>query len=196
MSFLRDAVYGLYGAGRLLRFDAAGAAVFENTGEAATRSLRAFYLIIPLYACFMILLKAAGAPSLGALMHVVAVKVTAQVVIILAYLLIVHQVLTLMRLGDRFQAYVGAYNWATVVQIAITAIVTGLALTPLLGAGGGMVLERVLTLLLLAYAGYIARTVLGLDWILAVGLVVLDMFVTGMVGVVSDLMLRSVGVPV
>ncbi|MFM2041867.1 MAG: hypothetical protein RLY86_443 [Pseudomonadota bacterium] len=195
MSFLRDAVYGLYGAGRLLRFDAAGASVFENSGEAATRSLRAFYLIIPLYAGFLILLNAGGAPDLGALLHVVTVKVTAQVVIILAYLLIVHQVLALMRLGDRFQAYVGAYNWATVVQIVIAAIGTGLALTPLLGDGGATVVQTVLALLLLAYSGYIARTVLGLDWIFAVGLVVLDMFVTGMVGVISDMMLRSVGVP-
>lgn len=191
MSVLAEAAYGLYGALRLLRFDKSGARYFLNDGGAAWRSFRALWLFVPLYAGFLLLLNGNRFESGGAVLHYLGIKVAVQLVIMFAYLLITFHLLELMKRAQRFPAFVAAYNWATVVQTFIAIVGTGLALSPGLGLEGGQVVQAVLGLFILAYAGMVVKSVLELDWIFAVGLVALDMFVTHMVGSLSDAVLAS-----
>jgi len=191
MSLLRDATYGLYGAWRLLRFDGKGADYFENTGAAGWRSFRALWLFIPLYALFIALFLQRQGTGGTPVSTLVLLQLSTQMVTLFGYLLAVHHILDLMKLGDRYPAYVAAYNWGSVVQVVILVIGTGLAFTPGLGEGGSGLVQELVGVLLLVYSAVIARYVLDVGWIGAIGLVALDMFITNMVGLISAAILRA-----
>jgi len=194
MSLTRDAVYGLYGAYRLARFDRAGLSYFDGTREGALRSFRALWIVIPGFLLLMMLVRLEDGASLGSLLGVALLKIVGQVISLFAYLLAVFHLLELWGKADRFATYVSVYNWANVVQVGLLLATYAVMKSFNADESMALLLSMLVSFALLAYQWFIARWSLAADWLGALGYVALDALVTLIVGNLTDVVvLRSQG---
>ncbi|ACI99681.1 hypothetical protein [Rhodospirillum centenum] len=191
MSFARDALYGLYGAWRLARFDAAAAAWYDATPEAALASFRALWLVLPGFMLLLLFQLGGGFPPVMLAGRLV-LESMGLVVGILAYLLVAFHVLELAGKQQEFGRYAAAYNWSYVVQVALLLGVHALDSSGLLGEEAAELMLFVATVWVLTYQWFIARATAGVGGLGALGLVAVDIFISIMVKNVTDAM---VGLP-
>ena len=90
---------------------------------------------------------------------------------------------------DRRAQYLGfivAYNWSTLIQLAILLPALIIALSGILPAGVAGVLTLAAEAVLLVYEWFIARTALGLPGFGAAGIVVLDVIMSLLINDAGD----------
>ena len=165
----REAVYSIYGAYRLAMLDRLGLNFMDRTPEGAMRSFYAALLVLPAYALLVVLRLWDILPQVS-LLRFVAVEGTAYVISWTAFPLAMYYVAGLLDRTGRYFDFLSAYNWSSVIQMAIYLPVVAMADSGLLPAalGEGMVL--IVTVLVLIYQWFIARTALNISSGSAAGL--------------------------
>lgn len=184
---LREAAYGIYGAWRLALFDRAGAACFDGTAGAARRSFLAALVVAPAYLILLMLGFADRAPALPPV-DLLIVESLAYVVNWTAFALAMYHITGSLGRGDRYFAFLAAYNWSAVVQMAAYLPAVALAASGMLGAEAGNFLIMAVTMAVLVYQWFVAATMLEVSRITAAGTVALDILLAVVVQVFVDSM--------
>jgi hypothetical protein len=178
----REALYSIYGAWRLALLDRLGLNYLDKTPEGALRSFYAALLVLPAYAV-LVVLRLWDVLADVSLLRFASVEGIAYVISWTAFPLAMYYVAGLLGRAERYFDFLSAYNWSSVIQMGIYLPVVAIADSGLLPAalGEGMVL--VVTMLVLIYQWFIARTALDIGSGTAAGVVLLDMvlavFITG-----------------
>lgn len=178
----REAVYSLFGAYRLAFLDRAGMQYFERTPAGALRSFYAAAFVLPGY-ILLVLIRLWDRLGAVPLPRLVAVEGISYVVSWTGYALLMYHVARFLDRETRYVDFLCAYNWSSVIQMAVYLPAVLLAEAVLLPPGVGDVLVLVVTVAVLAYQWFIARTALDLSGGMAVSVVLIDvilsMFITG-----------------
>ena len=164
----------LYGAWRLARFDPGGLDQFGDTAEACWRSFYAMLIAAPFYV-ILVALRLSELETTNGPIHIFLVEVIAYVIGWFAYPFIMLYVADFLDRRERYYRYIVAYNWATVLLIALLTLVSVVVESLKLSLPSAAFLSFVIMLLILAYWWFIARV--GLDikgW--AVAIAGLDFF--------------------
>ena len=172
MPGLREIVAALYGAWRLMRFDANGMAWFNLSIEGFWRSFFAAILAAPFFALSIILdLDEQAEPVDGGAAAAVTVLVYA---IGWAIVPIVGIAITkLLGLTRGYIPLVVAFNWTAVPQAVVHAIAAVIATSGFAGAGVANMLLFATVVYILIYEWFVVRTALQTTPLTAVGIVLL-----------------------
>jgi hypothetical protein len=133
MPSAREVGAALYGAWRLMRFDAGGMAWFDVSITGFWRSFFAAVLVAPGFAVLLVFnLAGRGGEPVG-LGKAIVVWTVAYAVIWAAFPIAAILITRLLRLGGRYIPLIIAYNWANVPQVVVNVAATLISA----GAGGG-----------------------------------------------------------
>ncbi len=187
---LREAAAGIFGALRLLRFDAAGMAAFDTTARGAARS---FWLMPWLFAPWLMIVALQEGNALAAVpfWRFLAVEAVGYVLAWVAFPLAMAWVTDMTRVRDRWTGWLAAYNWSAVPQVAIWLPTLALAEAGVLPDGASQMLLFAVSLGIVLYHAFIARAALAMGPLHAAMTVVLDLLVSA---VVNELTLGVMGV--
>lgn len=179
MSVARDAVYGLYGAARLARFDRDGTRWFDGSPEAAFRSFWAYAAILPAHWLLLALFSPDLAARVG-LATVLAVETPVYVVKVVAYLLVVQRIAEAHDNAARVAGFVAAYNWAGILQMGAYLLVVLIGEAGLLPESVATGLTLIVVFWAAALGWFIARHMLDATPMGALALVVLEIVMAGL----------------
>jgi len=162
---------GSTGAVRLLQRDAAGPLYFENTMEACLRSFRVMALVAPIYAAYMLLyyqtVEVTADPG-----EVVAVEVLRYLIDWLLFPVLFYEIARRRRWLDRYPRYISALNWIN-LPVMVVALV-GLAITIAVPRSAAFLVDLALRVLLFYWFLIATRLALGVGWLIAVLLLIVD----------------------
>lgn len=185
MTVARDALYGLYGATRLARFDSAGIGYFDGTVDSAWRSFWANLFTLPAYWLWLLLQPSTIADQVG-LLSFLTVEGLAFAIKLLAYLLVVHQVMEMMGSPERVPGFIAAYNWSSVLQMGVFLLTTTLIVGELLPDPVGQAVGQVAIFWALGFAWFMVRHTLNVHPLGALGILALELLVTALVNDLTD----------
>ena len=179
----REIAFGLAGAWRLAHFDAGGMAYFDRTVEGFWRSFRVAVLVAPAFA-LLVYFHLLDTPATAGPARIVLVEGIAYVIGWVAFPLAVFHLARFIDRDAEVIGFVVAYNWSTILQMAVFLPVAAL------GAGGvANLLGVAATLAILAYEWFIARTALRLGGVGAAGVVAVDIALGVLISAVADRMI-------
>jgi hypothetical protein len=174
----REAVYSIFGVYRLALLDKAGLSYLDRSPEGALRSFHAALIVLPAYAVLVVLRLWDVLPEVS-LFRFIAVEGLAYVISWTAFPLVMFYISGLLDRSGRYFEFLSAYNWSSVIQMGLYLPIVAIADSGLVGEG----LVLVVTMLVLIYQWFIARTTLDINGGSAAGIVLLDMilavFITG-----------------
>jgi hypothetical protein len=182
----RELSYALYGAYLLARRNPTGLMFFDGSAAGCRRSFVAGALIYPAYLILLGLYVPEATWAGAGVFRVLAVQTIGYVTIWAALPL---GFLVLCRIIDReqnFLAYVTAYNWSQVLQVAVLLAASGLGASGLLPGAFGALVAEVCVLLLYVYSWYIARVALHIGGLPALAFVLLDVVLSKAVIRIAD----------
>lgn len=185
----REVVYSIFGAYRLAMLDKTGLNYLDRSPEGAIRSFNAALIVLPAYAVLVVLRLWDVLPDVS-LLRFVTVEGLAYVISWTAFPLAMFHISGLLDRSERYFDFLSAYNWSSVIQMGVYLPVVAVADSGLLpeGLDEGLVLG--VTMLVLMYQWFIARTTLDINGGSAAGVVLLDMILAIFITGVSDGMLR------
>ncbi|MBP2313459.1 hypothetical protein [Azospirillum soli] len=181
----RDVASSVFGAYRLARFDPTGLDYMDRTPEGAWKSFYAAIIILPAYALLLAIRlwdQAQDTP----LFQLVTVEAIAYVVSWTAFPVIMHGVTRMLDRSSRYVDFLCAYNWSSVVQMAVYLPVVVLAATGLLPAPLSEGLVFGVMLAMLTYQWFVLRTALDVPGLTAAILVLLDLFLSALITDFAD----------
>lgn len=186
----REVAYGLYGAYRLAHLDPRGMDYFDDTPHGFWRSFYAALIAAPAYA-ILVVIQIIDAADAGnhiqhGWSHLILVESFAYVIGVFAFPLVMYHFVAALDRGDRYLGFIVAYNWAAVLQIGLFLPVTAAVSAGLVPGAGGSVLQLAAFLLILIYAGYVARTALRIGSLEAAGVVFVDVMLSVGISWVAD----------
>jgi hypothetical protein len=170
----REVSYGVFGAWRLAHLDPRGMQYFDQSIEGFWRSFWAAALMAPPYA-LLVMLKLGQRQHDWDPVRVVLIEAIGYAIAWAAFPLVVWYLLAALGKQQRFIPYIVAYNWSSVIPMAVMLPVTALS-----AAGGlpeplaGIVFFSTLAAVLF-YRYFVARVALETDVLTAAGLVLLDL---------------------
>jgi hypothetical protein len=184
----REVVYSIFGAYRLAMLDKTGLSYLDRSPEGAIRSFNAALIILPAYAVLVVLRLWDVLPDVS-LLRFVTVEGLAYVISWTAFPLAMFHISGLLDRSERYFDFLSAYNWSSVIQMGVYLPVVAVADSGLMpeGLDEGLVLG--VTMLVLMYQWFIARTTLDINGGSAAGVVLLDMILAIFITGVSDGML-------
>jgi hypothetical protein len=178
----RETVYSIFGAYRLAMLDKTGLSYLDRSPEGAIRSFHAALIVLPAYAVLVVLRLWDVLPEVS-LLRFVTVEGLAYVISWTAFPLVMFHIAGLLDRSARYFDFLSAYNWSSVIQMGLYLPVVAIADSGLMPGGLGEGLVMVVTMLVLLYQWFIARTTLNINGGSAAGIVLLDMilavFITG-----------------
>jgi hypothetical protein len=178
----RETVYSIFGAYRLAMLDKAGLTYLDRSPEGAIRSFYAALIVLPAYVVLVVLRLWDVLPDVS-LLRFVTVEGLADVISWTAFPLAMFYISRLLDRSARYFDFLSAYNWSSVIQMGLYLPVVAIADSGLMPGGLGEGLVMVVTMLVLMYQWFIARTTLDINGGSAAGVVLLDMilavFITG-----------------
>ncbi len=171
MPSLAEVGRGIYGAWRLMLFDAGGMAYFDTSIDGFWRSFFAAIIVAPAYVVFVAIDLASPEtealdPSWAAI--VMGVAYLARVV---AFPIAAVFVTRLLGVSARYVPLIVAHNWASVPPLLFMVPAELLAAS---GSGIGGTIATFALLFILVYEWFVMRVALGVAAFTAVGIVVLD----------------------
>lgn len=181
----RDVATSVFGAYRLARFDPAGLDLIDRTPEGALKSFCAAVIVLPAYA-LLLAIRLADQGIEAPLAQVILVELIAYVVNWTAFPLALHRAAAMLGQPARYPGVVAANNWAAVVQMAAylpAVVLSKLGVLPD-GLGSGLVFGVMLAMLV--YQWFVLRTALKVSGPAAAGLVMLDLFLSALIGDFAD----------
>jgi hypothetical protein len=175
----REVSYGLYGAYRLAHLDPRGMDYFDDSPLGFWRSFHAALIAAPAYAILVVIHVVDAAEAAihiqHAWFHLILVESLAYAIGVFAFPLVMFHFTAALDRGDRYLGFIVAYNWAGVLQIGLFLPVTAAISAGLVPGAFGSVLWLAAFLLILFYAGYVARTALRIGSLEAAGVVFVDL---------------------
>ena len=177
MITVRETSVAIFGAWRLAHFDAGGLQFFENTVEAFWRSFFAALLVLPIFV-IMFVLRARVPEITSGPFTVLVVESIAYVIAWTAFPLAMFYLASHLGLSKSYCRYIVAYNWAAVLQIALLVAVAAIAYSEIVPRGVSALLSVIAMFAIMSYQWFIARTALEVTPAVAVGIVLLDLFIS------------------
>jgi hypothetical protein len=178
MLSLAEISHATYGAWCLARRDANGMRYFDTSLAGFWRSFRVAVLSAPFNGLLIYFsLTGTGVNIGGDWFHILAGETIGYVIGWTAFPLVMFYLSEAIGRRDEYLGFIVAYNWATIVQLAIIlppAFVYWLGVLPHFA---GVLLMAVGNIALLLYEWFIVRTALKLSNLAAVGIVALDQIV-------------------
>jgi len=173
MGRAREVAYGLFGAYRLAHLDPTGLQYFNATVEGFWRSFLAALIVAPGY-IILIGLELGQLPEATSLDWggIALVQAIAYVVNWTAFPLAMYYLTGRIGRQDAYVGYIVAYNWASVLQMAV--MLPAVALQAMLPEGVGGLIVLPVVAITAAYQWFIARTALRIGGGAAAGVVGLD----------------------
>ena len=184
----RETVYSIFGAYRLAMLDKTGLNYIDRSPEGAIRSFNAALIVLPAYAVLVVLRLWDVLPDVS-LLRFITVEGLAYVISWSAFPLVMFYISGLLDRSERYFDFLSAYNWSAVIQMGVYLPVVALADSGLMPAGVDEGLVLAVTMLVLMYQWFIARTTLDINGGSAAGVVLLDMILAVFITGVSDGML-------
>jgi hypothetical protein len=184
----RETVYSIFGAYRLAMLDKTGLNYLDRSPEGAIRSFNAALIVLPAYAVLVVLRLWDVLPDVS-LLRFITVEGLAYVISWSAFPLVMFYISGLLDRSERYFDFLSAYNWSAVIQMGVYLPVVALADSGLMPAGVDEGLVLAVTMLVLMYQWFIARTTLDINGGSAAGVVLLDMILAVFITGVSDGML-------
>lgn len=182
-----EAWLALTGALRLARGDRVGGmACFDPTEEGFWHSFRAGVLCYPLYLILLAFpIEFGPAPELDPL-RVLLVETIHYVISWVAFPLLMIPLVDWLRRGERYFAFMVAYNWCQAPQTAVFALVALAGGAGLLSANAMLVADLVVGLAALVYEWYVAYVALAVSRQRAVLVIVVDVVLATILSHVSS----------
>jgi hypothetical protein len=178
-----EIVSSLTGAVRLALGDAGGMSCFNRTIEGFWNSFFAAVIAAPGYLALGLLTFEESPPADS--VRVFLVESIAYVIGWVAFPLAMVYVARLLRRENRYIEYIVAFNWAQVPQVLLflagAILANGLGMT---GPAAGM-LVSILSIAVVVYFWFIAKTAFEVNSLQAAGLVGLDILITLAISIVS-----------
>ena len=189
---LSDAANGLFGAWRLVHRDRSGLQYFRVTPDAFWNSFWAAAVVIPGEVIGAILLAAGSdAQALSSdPLHALLVFVGTYAISWLLFPLVMAGYLEAIQRGERFVLFVVAWNWARIIRLAI--ILPAVAVFAMDGGeepGWGAAIYIGAAAATFVYAGFVARATLDVPIRSAVAVVLIELGLSTMLWLASQLML-------
>ncbi len=181
----QDIAVALFGAWRLLRFDARGVEVFDSSIGGFWKSFFAAVLVAP---CYLILLLLGPDESQAGFLRQVLVHLIAYSIGWSALPLLSHYICEALDRQSEYLRFVVALNWSKVLQIAIYLPPMLLAWFGIFGGSGDLLLFAA-SILILVYQWFVIKTALRLPGFGAVAFVILDLVIDVVILTVSRAML-------
>ncbi len=174
MISVREIFGYLFGAYRLALMDVKGAAFFSNDDRAFWASFLAAGLVLPFYGVILAV-KYNSYSELGSPLRFVSVELIAYVIAWVAFPLLMVRVVQILDRKDKYFGFICAYNWASVLQNIVYLPVIFFVL---IGVESAAIVGFFILMCLLLYTWFIAKTLLDIDGIVAIGLVFLDLLIS------------------
>ena len=185
-----DIIRGVWGAWRLARRDTGGMAMFDISPDGAAKSFFAAVLAFPLHLVMQMLVSGAEWPRLLQPWPLLIVTLGFVIGWILMPAALTWILPHLGRSG-RLEEGIVTYNWA---QLLITVTQFGLVLLFVAGLLPGplsTVVGLAVALLCYLYEGFVLKTALEVEILVAAGLVVFDALVSYVLAAWVDLIAKS-----
>ena len=153
----------LAGALRLARGDPGGMAYFEPTIDGFWHSFRAALLCYPLYLILLSFpLKLGDEPPLAIEeWRLLTLETIHYVISWVAFPLLMLPLIHRLGRGNRFLAFMVAYNWCQVPQTVVFAVIALLGATGLVSANTVLAADLTVGLAMLVYEWFVARVALA-----------------------------------
>ncbi len=185
MPSTREIAAALFGAWRLLRFDAGGIAWFDVSLAGFWRSFFAAVLVAPGFVVLVALRLAARTEPYD-LGWAAVVSSAAYAIGWVSFPLVAIFITRLLGLTDRYFALIIASNWASVPQMLVLLPTVLIDVGGVLPAALGSFLPLAATLYVIAYQWFVVRTALATDGFTASGIVVLQLLIDAFVELSAD----------
>jgi hypothetical protein len=183
-----ETALALTGIWRLAHFDPQGMAYFDRSLEGFWRSFRVAVFIAPFYA-LLLALHFMDVPVQAGWPRLFLVEAIAYAISWTAFPLAMVYVSRSLDRETEYLGFIIAYNWSTVLQIAIYLPVTLLRSGRVLPTGLDDIVGLVATGALLAIAWFIAKAALRITGLAATGIVALDIAISLLITATTDGML-------
>ena len=177
--------YGVFGAWRLFRLDPKGMTYFDTSLEGFWKSFFAAELVAPAYA-IIVAMELSRAETIIHPASIVIIQTLAYVINWVAFPLASYYVIQNMGREARFVGYIVAFNWSSVIQMAILLPYSLLAASGVLPDPMTSLIGLAATLVVLGYLWFITRTALDITGFPAVGLVLLGLVIELVVRGITD----------
>lgn len=175
MPSLREVTKALYGAWRLLRFDAGGMSWFDISITGFWRSFLAAVLVAPGYAIVMGIALAVRDEPVNPGRAIVIASI-AYVLSWAAFPVVAILLTRLLAVTDRYFQLVISTNWSSVPQMLVILPAVIVEASGVLPRGGSLVTVGV-TLYALVYEWFVIRTALGTTSIRATGILLVQVII-------------------
>jgi hypothetical protein len=185
MLTVRETALALTGVWQLAHFDPQGMAFFDKSVEGFWRSFRVAVVVAPAYA-LLAALHFLETPVEAGLLRLLLVEAIAYVTSWVAFPLAAYYASQMIDRNAEYVGYIVAYNWATILRIGVYLPVTLLATGRVLPGGLGSVLLLLVTLAILIFDWFIARTALRVGGLAASGVVALDVAISLLIRSTAD----------
>jgi hypothetical protein len=170
---LRDAVFGLYGAARLVCFQRDGAQWLNESLDSARRSFVAMLLVVPAYLLIRLLGVFGPAPDVSLELYL-TIQTIAFAGKLAGYFLAVHAILVWLGHPERLARYISGSNWISLLTITPVLIMTLITATGAVDPGDANGVLGIVLVWNLLVNWFIARELLGLAAPAALLIVVLE----------------------
>ncbi len=175
----------LYGAWRLARFDPNGMRFFDCSIEGFWRSFRVAVLAAP-FTALLIALDLSDRSVTGGWFRVLAGEAIAYVIGWVAFPLLAFYLTDYIDRRAQYLGFIVAYNWSTLIQLAVVLPVALIYHGAILPSGPGLAVTYAADIALLVYEWFIVRTALNLPGVGAAGIVAIDVIVTLAINYAGD----------
>jgi hypothetical protein len=172
---LQETVAALYGAWRLLLFDASGLRFLPDDIGATARSFYAAILCLPTYLLLEWLQPGTTAAEVAPLTRALPIDMISYVLQWVAYPVLLVNILAWMQKSARWALLVTTINWTGVVQWHLSVAASLVLMTNLLPEAATQVLGLLVVGVTLAYKTFAVRAVLAVSGWTAFGLVLVEL---------------------
>lgn len=188
---LGEIVSYLHGAVRLALLDRGGMGHFANTPEACWRSFQAALLAAPLF----FLIKANAPPEMLAkigTLHGFFIEALTYAISWLLFPLVMFYVTGAFGRQDRYFAYIGAYNWASLLTAFLFFAAFLMGQIGIVDSATVTNMYYVLNFVMTLYVGIVAWIALEVRAITAAGIVMLDFIISVSILTIANRMMGLV----
>ena len=162
---------GVSGALGFLQRDPAAPLRFDNTMEACLRSFRVMALVAPLYALYRLVYYSNVSVTADE-MEIVVVEGMRYVVDWLLFPVIFYEVARRRGWLDRYPRYIGALNWINLPTMAVAVL--GVAVASVAPVAVAVIVDLGLQALFFYWFLMTTRLALGVNWLIAAVLLVVN----------------------
>lgn len=182
---MREMINSVYGAYRLARFDPQGMDYLEQSPDGAIRSFWAAVVVLPAY-ILLVLARDGDTLTETPIGDALVIQSIAYIVGWTVFPVVMHLATKAINRKDKFAGFVSAYNWSSVIQVAIQLPVIALILTGMISEDTASGMGYGILILITAYLWFVFRTSLGISGLTAAGFVLLELFTTALVADYAD----------